>query len=80
MTPWKRRQRLEYVLFFYFFCYSISFYRLSETAESEKLLSPEENTSSNNIEQGSQPNTDFQIRNRYLSRIGAPVSTSDLGE
>ncbi|KAJ8952492.1 hypothetical protein NQ318_003288 [Aromia moschata] len=47
--------------------------RAAEILEREKLLSAEVGESSNEL---LQPNSDFHIRNRYLSRIGAPLPSN----
>ncbi|KAJ3657090.1 hypothetical protein Zmor_016119 [Zophobas morio] len=43
--------------------------RSAEEEENQKLLAAEAGTSND----GFQPSSDFEIRNRYLSRIGAPL-------
>lgn len=48
------------------------YFRAAEILEKAKLIATEASTSSNSS--SLQPTTDFQIRNRYLSRIGATVN------
>lgn len=50
----------------------VRFFSSAEEEENQKLLAAEAGTSND----GFQPSSDFEIRNRYLSRIGAPVSDS----
>ncbi|RZB39821.1 major facilitator superfamily domain-containing protein 1 [Asbolus verrucosus] len=62
MTPGTRRQHQQKIL-------------SAEESDKEALLDGEASTSNEN--DGLHPSTDFQIRNRYLSRIGAPVSAGE---
>lgn len=79
MTPAERERHQQSVLYvmkyrvFIKFYLKQLFYSAAEVLEREKLLSAGVATSVTPHDL-LQPNSDFHIRNRYLSRIGAPVN------
>lgn len=66
--------RIVRLVFLLFSCTKASIFYFRENQDQEKLLGDSEQDSSGEIT----PNSDFQIRNRYLSRIGAPVNIKDV--
>lgn len=75
MTPMQRVRHQQNALYVSFARFELEltkllFFSASQILEREKLLSSSSVTPHDLL----QPNSEFHIRNRYLSRIGAPVS------